>query len=93
MTPRRPQYARRAQEDRDIAIEEMSDLERDIERFQQRHKDWFTPRATFSEVMEKLQVREFFEEFRNGDVKVQSWQSESNGQQHIAMVRDRLLNK
>ncbi len=93
MTPRRPQYARRAQADRDIANEEMSDLERDIERFQQRHKDWFTPRATFSEVMEKLQGREFFEEFRNGDVKVQSWQSDANGQQHIAMVRDRLLNK
>ncbi|MBX2832898.1 MAG: hypothetical protein KTR23_17370 [Rhodospirillales bacterium] len=93
MTPRRPQYARRAQEDRDIAIEEMSDLERDIERFQQRHKDWFTPRATFSEVMEKLQGREFFEEFRNGDVKVQSWQNNADGQQHIAMVRDRLLNK
>ncbi|OAZ14177.1 hypothetical protein TH15_08130 [Thalassospira profundimaris] len=91
MTPRRPLYARRAQEDRDVMIEEMSDLERDIERLENRHKDWFTPRATFSEVIEKLQGREFFEEFRNGDVKIQSWQNDENGQQHIAMVRDRLL--
>lgn len=91
MTPRRPLYARRAQEDRDTMIEEMSDLERDIERLENRHKDWFTPRATFSEVIEKLQGREFFEEFRNGDVKIQSWQNDENGQQHIAMVRDRLL--
>ncbi|MBO6808958.1 hypothetical protein [Thalassospira sp.] len=91
MTPRRPLYARRAQEDRDVMIEEMSDLERDIERLENRHKDWFTPRATFSEVIDKLQGREFFEEFRNGDVKIQSWQNDENGQQHIAMVRDRLL--
>ncbi|HCW66490.1 MAG TPA: hypothetical protein DHR80_04605 [Thalassospira lucentensis] len=93
MTPRRPLYARRAQVDRDGMIEEMSDLERDIERLEQRHKDWFTPRATFSEVIEKLQGREFFEEFRNGDVKIQSWQNDATGQQHIAMVRDRLLDQ
>lgn len=93
MTPRRPLYARRAQVDRDGMIEEMSDLERDIERLEKRHKDWFTPRATFSEVIEKLQGREFFEEFRNGDVKIQSWQNDATGQQHIAMVRDRLLDQ
>ncbi len=91
MTPRRPHYTRRAQADRDIAIDEMSDLERDIERLQHRHKDWFTPRATFNEVIEKLQGREFFEEFRTGDVKVQDWQNDASNQQHIAMVRDRLL--
>jgi general secretion pathway protein D len=93
MTPRRPLYARRAQADRDGVIEEMSDLERDIERLEHRHKDWFTPRATFNEVIEKLQGREFFEEFRSGDVKIQSWQNDANGQQHIAMVRDRLLDQ
>lgn len=91
MTPRRPHYTRRAQADRDIALEEMSDLERDIERLQHRHKDWFTPRATFNEVIEKLQGREFFEEFRIGDVKVQAWQNDASNQQHIAMVRKRLL--
>ncbi len=92
ITPRRPHYARQAQSDRDETIEEMSDLERDIERLQNRHKDWFTPRATFSEIMDKLQGREFFEEFRKGDVKVQSWHNDASSQQHVAMVRNRLLN-
>lgn len=92
ITPRRPHYARQAQSDRDETIEKLSDLERDIERLQSRHKDWFTPRATFSEIMEKLQGREFFEEFRKGDVKVQSWHNDASSQQHVAIVRNRLLN-
>ena len=43
--------------------------------------------------MEKLQGREFFEEFRTGDVQIQSWQNDETEQQHIAMVQNRLLNK
>lgn len=71
----------------------MSTLERDIERLEQRHKDWFTPHPTFSQIMEKLQGREFFEESRAGDVQIQSWQNNTKEQQHIAMVQNRLLNK
>ena len=93
ITPRRPHYARQAQADREETEKSLSDLERDIGRLQNRHKDWFTPRATFSEIMQKLQGREFFEEFRSGDVQIQSWHNDANGQQHIAMVRDRLLNQ
>ena len=93
ITPRRPQYARQAQSDRDETIDELSDLERDIERLEQRHKDWFVPHPTFSEIIKKLEGREFFEEFRSGDVKIQSWNSDTLNQRHIAMVRDRLLNK
>ena len=92
ITPRRPHYARQAQTDRNQTLEKMSDLERDIERLQNRHRDWFTPRETFSEIIKKLEGREFFEEFRSGDVKIQSWHNDASSQQHVAMVRSRLLN-
>ena len=93
ITPRRPQYTRQDVDRRDETQQSMSTLERDIERLEQRHKDWFTPHPTFSQIMEKLQGREFFEEFRTGDVQIQSWQNDETEQQHIAMVQNRLLNK
>jgi len=92
MTPRRPHYTRQSPVDREEADQKLSDLERDLQRLEQRHGDWFTPRPTFNVLRDKLQSREFFEEFRNGDVQIQSWHNDANGQQHIAMVRDRLLN-
>lgn len=92
MTPRRPHYTRQAAADREETDQKMSELERELQRLEQRHGDWFTPRPTFNVLRDKLQSREFFEEFRNGDVKIQSWHNDANGQQHIAMVRDRLLN-
>lgn len=73
MTPRRPQYTRRSPEERERTDNDLSDLERDIERLAQRHVNWYTPRPTFSDVFKSLQGREFFEEFRQGDVKIQSW--------------------
>ncbi len=91
ITPRRPHYTRQAEADREETREEMSNLEKDIERLEQRHKDWFTPRPTFNEVLKQLQGREFFEEFRTGDVQIQSWQTNTHGQQHIAMVQKRLM--
>ena len=91
MTPRRPHYTRQAAADREVADQKMSELERELQRLEQRHGDWFTPRPTFNVLRDKLQSREFFEEFRNGDVKIQSWQNDPNGQKHIASVRKRLL--
>ncbi|PHS78149.1 MAG: hypothetical protein COB59_08645 [Rhodospirillaceae bacterium] len=91
LTPRRPHYTRQGVAERDAVEQKMSDLERDLQRLEQRHGDWYTPRPTFSELVEKLQGREFFEEFRNGDVKIQSWQKDPKGQQHITSVHKRLL--
>lgn len=91
LTPRRPNYTRRADEDREKVIENMSELERTLQRLEQRHSDWYTPRPTFNEIRDKLQGREFFEEFRMGDVKVQSWHQDALQQDHIARVQKRLL--
>lgn len=90
ITPRRPQYTRQDAAQRTETEQKMSELERDVERLEQRHKDWFTPRPTFNEIWGKLQGREFFEEFRTGDVQIQSWQNDETEQRHIAMVQDRV---
>lgn len=93
ITPRRPQYTRQAASDRDETTGQFSDLERDIERLQQRNKDWYTPRPTFNEILGKLQGREFFEEFRTGDVRVLPWQNDASGHQHIEMVQNRFISE
>lgn len=91
MTPRRPHYTRQSSADREGADQKMSELERDLKRLQHRKGDWYTPRPTFTEIQDKLQGREFFEEFRTGDVKIQSWQKNAKSKKHISKVRDRLL--
>jgi len=91
ITPRRPHYTRQSAGDREEVNQKMSELEHELQRLEQRHGDWYTPRPTFSVLQEKLQSREFFEEFRNGDVQIQSWQNDPKGQKHIAQVHKRLL--
>ncbi len=86
ITPRRPQYTRQSTEDRSIIEQQMSNLEKDIERLEQRNKDWYTPQPTFNEILGKLQGREFFEEFRSGDVDIRSWQNEGDTHKNIALV-------
>lgn len=92
MTPRRPHYARQATEDRKVTDQKMSELERDLERLHNRNGDWFTPRPTFSQIQDKIQGAEFFEEFRAGDIKVQSWHNDQDAQKHITQVQKRLLD-
>jgi len=93
ITPRRPQYARQDAAQRAEADQRMSRLERDIERLEQRNRDWFTPRPTFNAILGKLQGREFFEEFRTGDIDLQSWQTDQHDQEHIAMIQARVARK
>ena len=91
MTPRRPTYTRQGTVDRAEADEKMTELERELKHLEQRHGDWYTPRPTFDLLREKLEGQDFFEEFRAGDVKIEAWQNDPEGQEHIASVRQRLL--
>ncbi|MDF1749593.1 MAG: hypothetical protein P1V34_12050 [Alphaproteobacteria bacterium] len=91
ITPRRPQYTRQAPEDRGAIEQRLSGLERDIERLEQRNKDWYTPQPTFNEILGDLRSREFFEEFRSGDISIQSWQNDENDQKHIAMIQEKFM--
>ncbi len=91
LTPRRPQFARQSEESRNAIIEELSPLEQDLERLHRRHKDWFTPRPAFNEILEKIRGQEFFAEFRSGDVDLVSWHDDETVQDNIAMVQSRIL--
>ena len=91
MTPRRPQYTRQAEDKREQTREKLSDLERDLERLSSRHEDWYTPRPTFSEIFDGLQSREFFEEFRIGDMTILPWRETENQLKEVSAVSDRLL--
>ena len=90
LTPRRPQYTRQAEESRQRTRERLSELERDIERLNKRHEDWFTPRPTFNQIIDSLKQKEFFEEFRAGDFKIKAWNEDPKSMEHIASIQDRL---
>ncbi|MEQ8506234.1 MAG: hypothetical protein RIB80_12990 [Rhodospirillales bacterium] len=91
MTPRRPQYTRQAESDREQVKEQMSGLELDLERLAKRHKDWYTPRPTFNQIIEGLQGREFFEEFRLGDLEILPWRDSRSSRKEASAVSRRFL--
>jgi len=93
LTPRRPHYARKDEARRTETLEKLTPLEQEIERLEQRHKDWFSPRPTFNEVLESLQGQAFFEEFRTGDVELLSWQKDETVQQNISLLQKRILSE
>lgn len=93
MTPRRPQYTRQSAADREAVKSNQSALEQDLERLNEWHGDWYTPRPTFNEIIDKLQTREFFEEFRSGDVKINAWDRGDADTAHVDLVRYRLTEK
>ena len=92
LTPRRPQYTRQAEDNRQKTRDRMSDLERDLERLAKRHEDWFTPRPTFNQIIDTLKKREFFEEFRSGDFRLRAWNEDPRNFEHIASIQKRLAN-
>ncbi|MBO6824741.1 MAG: hypothetical protein JJ879_00955 [Sneathiella sp.] len=93
LTPRRPHYTRQDKVGREETLDKLTPLEKEIERLEQRHKDWFSPRPAFSEVLESLQGQEFFEEFRTGDVELLSWQKDETVQQNISLLQKRILSE
>jgi general secretion pathway protein D len=90
LTPRRPQYTRQSEENRNKTRDSLSDLEKDLERLHKRHQDWFTPRPTFNSVIERMTQKEFFEEFRSGDFRIKAWNENPRNMEHIARIQDRL---
>lgn len=91
LTPRRPHFAHQAKQDRAIVDQRLSTIEKDIQRLSKRYKDWYKARPTFDGIIDKLQTPEFFQEFRVGDVEIESWQKEVNQQDLIVDVTERLL--
>ena len=90
MTPRRPQYTNRSPVRREQTNTQLSELERNIERFARRNQDWYTPRPTFEEVFNGLRNSVFIEEFRQGDLSPQSWRTPDSEDALLTSVLERL---
>lgn len=73
LTPRRPHYGARSPEGRREDQEKLTEFERSLEAFERRHRNWFIPRQTFNEVIERLERGDFADEFRTGDIESESW--------------------
>jgi len=91
LTPRRPMYSAQSPEDRKAMLEAMNDYERDIARLEQRHQDWFRPRATYDEAMERLRGDEFFSEFRASDLKPVRWDKRDSNGPRLGTAVERLF--
>jgi len=79
LTPRRSHFTHKSAEDRQATLNQLSSIERDIERFERRHSDWYVPRATFSELLENLRGTAFAEEFRMDDLPIREWKRKNSG--------------
>ncbi|MBS8273622.1 hypothetical protein DYI21_08490 [Thalassospira tepidiphila] len=91
LTPRRPHYVRQSAEDRDRIIGQLSALEKETSRLERRHSDWFTPRPTFESILDKLQGKAFFDEFRSGDMDLNSSFEDISVEENLTALRKHLL--
>lgn len=91
LTPRRPVYTAQSAEDRQAAIDGMSEYERSVERLQQRNKDWFPHQPSFEDVRKKIDNQDFFREFRTGDVQVDRWEKREANKQLLSQVVNDLI--
>jgi len=91
LTPRRPHYVRQSAEDRERISGQMSELEQETSRLERRHSDWFTPRPTFENILDKLQGKAFFDEFRSGDMELNSSFEDTSVEENLTALRKHLL--
>lgn len=68
ITPRRPQFTNQTAEARGEAQESASSVARDVERFQQRHREWFAPRDGFLPQVNHGDLPAFVGEFHANDI-------------------------
>ncbi len=93
LTPRRPHYVRQSPEDRERIIGQLSPLEQDISRLERRHGDWFTARPNFESILDKLQGKAFFDEFRMGDLEIKSSFDDISVEENLTTLRKHLLTE
>lgn len=91
LTPRRPQYGARSPEDTRADAERLSEFERSLEKFERRQQQWFIPRKTFNEVMDRLEGGDFSNEFRTGDIEGESWHRRGDVQEKMGEILDRVF--
>jgi len=91
LTPRRPLYGAQAPEDRQAALDSMSEYEKSIARLESRHKDWFQPRSVMEESRERMEGAEIFREFRSGDLKSERWEKRESTSQRMRGALNRMF--
>lgn len=78
ITPRRPGYTNRSQEDIDEEKAKVSEFERTQVEFEDKYKPWFKPVPNTAQVVETLKTSPIFREFRSGDLVLNSWTSRAS---------------
>lgn len=75
VTPRRPNYTNRAQEDIEADAAKMNEFEKVQAEFEDKYKLWFKPVPITAMAVSMMETSAIFREFRAGDLKLDSWMS------------------
>ncbi|MCX7148001.1 MAG: hypothetical protein NTY05_01120 [Rhodocyclales bacterium] len=78
VTPRRPNYTSRSQQDVEADAAKMNDFEKVHAEFENKFKVWFKPVPTAAMSIAMIETSPLFREFRAGDLKLDSWLSRAS---------------
>ena len=78
ITPRRPAYTNRSNEDIEADKAKMSEFDRVQAEFEDKYKLWFKPVPSSAQVVKMLDASPIFREFRSGDITLDSWTSRAS---------------
>lgn len=92
LTPRRPEYANRSVAARAHQETHLSEFEKSLSTFEARNRNWFVPPSTAEEVLRvSASKNALFNEFRTGDMALESWNARSSHQQRLSQALDFLF--
>jgi Tfp pilus assembly protein PilF len=91
ITPRRPSYANRSEEDIKAERAQMSALEKQQAEFEDKYRAWFKPVPSTALIYKQLDESQIFREFRSGDLEVASWTSRASHGGRLSSALDFLF--
>lgn len=78
ITPRRPSYTNRSEQDIAAERKSMSEFDRVQAQFEDKYKLWFKPVPNLAASTKVLETSPIYREFRSGDLAMESWTSRAS---------------
>ncbi len=91
ITPRRAQFTNQSAAERTRSESALSDFEKSLGTFEDRNRNWFTPKSTLAEAIASVEGNRLFQEFKTGDFVLERWNARDTHEKRLGAIRNFLF--
>ena len=91
ITPRRAQFTNQSTAERTRTESALSDFEKSLGTFEDRNRNWFTPKSTLAEAIASVEGNRLFQEFKTGDFVLERWNARDTHEKRLGAIRNFLF--